>query len=227
MNFALPRNNDLEILNYVWKVIDLPYISKNDLIFEISFKLHIFPPTKAINFINDCIEKKYLEKNDNQILRLSNPLNKKLKKWHIKRKYEILEKQRSSNKMSKLQNSFESDNSDNYNLFLKVFTDKSTINRAVSVPNSSFELIEFSASKGLIKLKVSGSKEELYIIEIDTKRKILNHNCHDFKTRRAENKKFCKHLVKLFLFLKDKDVASAEFFLREIAENIDKWEFTF
>lgn len=225
MNFAIPRNNSSKMLCYIWKVIDIPSISQNDFVYKISFVLYILPPMKAINFINECIENGLLFKDDNENLKLSNPLNKKIKNWHKQRKNEILQNLNNYKKIVKLQTEFDKDNSDNYKLLLRAFTDRSTLNRAVAVSNSSFELINFSSSQGTIKSKVLGSKEEVYIIDIDTNDKILRHDCHDFKTRKAENKKFCKHLAKLFLFLKDKDAASAEFFLSELAENIDNWEF--
>ncbi len=225
MNFAIPHNNSLEMLSYIWKVIDTPYISQNDLLYEISFVLHILPPVETVTFINKCIEDEFLLRDDNQNLKLSNHLYKKIKNWNIQRKYEILEKINSRKNIVNLQTEFDKDNTDNFNLLLKRFTDKSTLNRAATVSNSSFELIEFSSTQGLIKSKIAGSREELYLVEIDTNRKILNHNCDDFKTRRAENKKFCKHLTKLFLFLKDKDIVSAEFFLNELVKKLDSWEF--
>ena len=109
---------------------------------------------------------------------------------------------------------------------MKAFLDKGTINKTVSISDEDFAITEFSFEKGIIKTEVTGSKKEPYLIEINTKNQKLIHNCHDFETRRLENKKFCKHLAKLFLLLKEKDEESATNFLSEIAENINKWEFT-
>ena len=64
-----------------------------------------------------------------------------------------------------------------------------------------------------------------YIIEISTIEKVLKHDCHDFEAKRAQNKKFCKHLAKLFLVLKDKDEIVATTFLENITKDINKWEF--
>jgi len=44
MNFAIPRKSETDFLLYIWKIIDLPMISKNDLIYEISFKLFFDSP---------------------------------------------------------------------------------------------------------------------------------------------------------------------------------------
>ena len=55
--------------------------------------------------------------------------------------------------------------------------------------------------------------------------KILKHDCHDFQTKRAQNKKFCKHLAKLFLLLKEKDEKRATLFLENITKDVNKWDF--
>lgn len=226
MNFAIPRKNNAEMLLYIWKIIGLPLISLNDLLYKISFELFLLPPVEATDFISNCIDKKYMIKDDNQNLKLSNTLNQKLKNWQNKRKNVILEKINSAKKIAKLKNDIEKKDTSHFNVLINSFVDKGTLNRSVSVSDAAFELLTYDRDKGMIKSKVAGSKEESYIIEIDTNQKILRHNCHDFETRRAENKRFCKHLTKLFLLLKEKNENTAEFFLNDIAESIDKWDFS-
>ena len=225
MNFAIPRNNPSELILYIWKIIDLPSISLNELIYTISFELFLFPPQKVKEFIQNSIENKLLEKDEQDTITLPQNLNKKLQNWQIERKKAILSKIQNTQHRVRAVNNFEMDKSSNFNTLLKAFLDKGTINRTVSLSEGDFTLNEFNFEKGSIKAEYTGSKEEPYIIEINTKNKILNHNCHDFQTRRLENKKFCKHLAKLFLLLKEKDEISATNFLSEIAQNIDKWEF--
>lgn len=225
MNFAIPRNNLSELVLYIWKIIDLPYISLKELIYTISFELFILSPQKAKEFIQNSIETKLLEKDEHDIITLPQNLNKKLKNWQTERKESILFKIESTEQSLRALNNFEMDKNSNFNTLLKAFLDKGTINRTVSVSEKDFAIKEFNFEKGNIKAEYTGSKKESYIIEINTNNKILNHNCHDFQTRRLENKKFCKHLAKLFLLLKEKDEGSATHFLSEIAENINKWEF--
>ena len=112
-----------------------------------------------------------------------------------------------------------------YNRLLASFLDKGTINRAAILSDDNFNINEFDYKNGIIKVEVVGIKESSYNIEINTKNKTLVHNCHDFQERRAADKKFCKHLAKLFLILKDIDSVSALKFLREIAENINEYKF--
>ena len=222
MNFAIPRKSETDFLLYIWKIIDLPMISKNDLIYEISFKLFFDSPEKANLFVDKSIKNNYLVKDDNENLSLSQNLKKNLTSWQIKRKKAILNKiiNRNDVKNNKI---FEDDS--NHNALLKAFLDKGTINRAVTLSEDNFNIKEFDYKNGIIQVDIVGIKESTYIIEINTKNKTLVHNCHDFQERRATDKKFCKHLAKLFLILKDKDSVSALNFLREIAENINEYKF--
>ncbi|MFX0021692.1 MAG: hypothetical protein ACFE9S_05160 [Candidatus Hermodarchaeota archaeon] len=225
MNFAIPRNNTSEMILYIWKIIDLPFISFNDLLFRISFDLYLDSPEKAKKFIKRCIEDNVLIIDDKQNLKLSKELNKQLIEWQKTRKVMVLKKIKTANKIEHLKDDI-SKKSTNFSILINAFVDKGTLNRSVSVSDNAFEILKFDRSQGIIESKVKGSKEESYVIEIDTNNKVLRHTCHDFETRRANTKKFCKHITKLFLLLKDKNEKLAEFFLNDIAENIDMWDFT-
>lgn len=225
MNFTIPRNNDSEMLLYIWKIIDLPTISQKALIYKISFELFLYSPNEATKFIENCIRKKFLEKDNNQILKLSETLEKKLENWQETRKNEVTEKISSAKKINQLKRDIEKNNSSKFSVLINAFADKGTLNRSVSVSDAAFELLDYNRTKGILTTKVKGSKEEPYIIEINTITKTLRHNCHDFETRRMPDKKFCKHLTKLFLLLKKKDNEAAEFFLSTLADNIAKWDF--
>jgi len=226
MDFTIPRDNKTEILLHIWKVIDLPSISLHDLLYKISYELFLIPPKSSISFVMDNIQNQNLIKDENQNLKLSEMLFKKLQKWQNSRKSEILLKLNSVKHNLQLNSEKRTDNSENVNNLIKVFTDRATINRSVSISNNALKFIEFDINTGFIKLEIAGTKQEPYMIEINTKSRILQHNCHDFETRRADNKKFCKHLVKLFIYLKENDIDSAKFFLNELAVNISKWKFT-
>ena len=57
-------------------------------------------------------------------------------------------------------------------------------------------------------------------------KKLIKHNCHDFETRRSKNKTFCKHLAKFIMLLKEDDQEFTEKFLKNLANDIENWEFT-
>ena len=90
MNFAIPRNNNSEMVLYIWKIIELPSISLSDLLYELSFELFLFSPNGANQFIQKVIDNNFLIEIPNNMFKLSNNLEQKLKNWHIKRKAQIL-----------------------------------------------------------------------------------------------------------------------------------------
>jgi len=227
MNFAIPRNNNSDLVLYLWKIIDLPLISLNDLIFKIAYELFLQPPDKAKIFIEKCLKSNLLTEDNDGNLILSHSLHKKLKTWQKQRKAEILDKINSAKTITHLTNNFKKEETSSFSVLLKSFADKATLNRAALISNSAFNIKVFDSEKGIIDSTVSGSKEDHYIIEVNTNTKLLKHNCHDFETRRSKNKKFCKHLAKFFLVLRETNQDSAEFFLKDLAENINEWEFSF
>ncbi|MFW9878490.1 MAG: hypothetical protein ACFFG0_35865, partial [Candidatus Thorarchaeota archaeon] len=204
---------------------DLPYITQDNLLYKISYELFLIPPEKANNFIDNCLKSNLLTKDDNEKLSLSTSLNEKLETWQQKRKNEIIKNITNAKKTAQITNIIEKDEITSFNVLLKSFVEKGTIYRAANISSNDFKIKELDTTKGIMKSTVSGSKEEPYYIEIDINNKLLKHNCHDFETRRSINKKFCKHLTRLFLLLKEEKEDIAEFFLKDLAENIDKWEF--
>ncbi|MBY8991065.1 MAG: hypothetical protein KGD58_09950 [Candidatus Lokiarchaeota archaeon] len=226
MNFAIPRQDNTELLLYVWKIIDLPYIHLDDLLYKISYELFLFPPERATTFIKTLLKENLLIEDENGMISLSTTLNKRLLLWQADRKNTVLGNIKSVKKRRLLTTKIENDEKSSFSLILKSFSDKNTLNRAVNISDKDFDVQELDNEKGMIKSSVAGSKENSYYIEIDLKKKLLKHNCHDFETRRSKNKQFCKHLVRLFLLLKEKNEQSAEFFLKELAKDVEEWEFS-
>jgi len=225
MNLEVPRNNHSELIFFLWKIIDLPQISLNNLLYKISFELFLFPPEEATKFVDTCIENNLIVVNKKGDLSLSNPLKTKLKVWQKHRRDEIKQKINSTRKITQLQNDIESGKSTNFSVLFKSFVDKGTLNRAARVTNKAFDIKQLDFVKGVIKATVLGSKGDPYILEIDLNEKFLKHNCHDFKARKSQNKQFCKHLTKFILLLRENYEDSVELFLKTLYENIENWEF--
>lgn len=225
MDFKIPRNSLSELIIYLWKIIDIPEISINDLLFKISFELFLFPPEQASKFIKNSIKSQLLKKNANEYISLSKNINKQFLIWQKSRRDDISVKLNELRKTKSAKRSTEVDYRSNFNVIIKAFSEKGTSNRAATVPNAALNIIEFDVKKGKIYSEVKGSKEESYFIEISSKEKTLRHNCHDFLTRRAEDKKFCKHLIKLFLLLNERNKEATLCFLKSISENINDWDF--
>jgi hypothetical protein len=224
LNLEPPKKSATELLLYLWKIIDLPEISLEDLVYKISFELFLFPPEKAKKFIEKAITSKLLNFDEENIT-LSSRLNTTLQKWQEKRRKEISTKMAQEEKKFETIKEVSNNKSNGFNPLLHAFLDKGTLNRTVGVSENDFDFKTLDLNEGKVEGKISGSKDTPYKLSINCQDKELIHNCHDFEARRAPNKKFCKHLAKLFLLLKERDEPNACKLLEKISKNINAWEF--
>ncbi len=226
MDLTIPRKNLTELVLYIWKIIGLSLISLNDLLYRLSFELFLFDPKEAKKFVETAISQNYLILDRDDNLKLSTELNQELNMWQIKRKEEISERLTSSKRIKDLrgENGTQKNANQFKNLF-KIFVDEATAGRSASILNSHIKLLRFDDKIGILKATVKGSQENNYNVEINVGLKILKHDCHDFQTKKSKSKKFCKHLARLFFLIKEQNENSATYFLKEIGENINEWEF--
>jgi hypothetical protein len=207
---------------HIWKIIELPSIQQDDFLHIISFELFLFSPKEAMEFINVAIHDGYLILEGDERIKLSKSLALELNKWHEKRKMQISEKIKDVNEFS---NGSKNKDVNKFKILLKALLDKGTINRAVAESDSAYKFRIIDPEQKIIQAKVQGSQKIPYNIEINISEKVIKHNCLDFQTKRAENKKFCKHLAKLFLLLKIKNADLASYFLESITKDINNWKF--
>jgi hypothetical protein len=222
VNFAIPRGNTSEMVLHIWKIIELPSIQQDDFMSIISFELFLFSPKEAKEFINVAIHEGYLIQEGDERIKLSESLNLELNKWHEKRKKQISEKLKDINDFK---DESKSNDINKFKILLKALLDKGTINRAVIESDSAYKFRFIDSGQKIIKAEVQGSQKIPYNIEINISEKEIKHNCLDFRNKRAENKKFCKHLAKLFLLLKIKNADLASYFLESITKDINNWNF--
>ena len=225
MNFAIPRGNTAEMVLHIWKILELPDIHQDDLLHKISFELSFFSPKDAKEFINGAVHKGYLIQESNERIKLSESLDIELNKWHEMRKIHITKKKNNFNNLNEFTDESKNSEKNTFKILLKALLDKGTINRAVAESDSAYEFKLIDSGQKIIKAEVKGSQKIPYKININISEKIIEHNCHDFQTKRAVNKKFCKHLAKLFLLLKIKNNDLASYFLEIITKDIDNWKF--
>ena len=225
MNFAIPRDNTSKMVLHIWKILELPSIHQDDLLHKIVFELLLFTPKEAKEFINIAIRKGCLTLESNKQIRLSKSLALELNKWHEKRKTHISKKIKDVNDLSEFTDESKKNGTNKFKILLKALLDKGTINRAVVESDSAYKYRLVDSSQKIIKAQVQGSQKIPYYIDISITEKVIKHNCHDFRTKRAVNKKFCKHLAKLFLLLKIKNADLALYLLESITKDITNWNF--
>ncbi|TXT66157.1 MAG: hypothetical protein BAJALOKI1v1_330016 [Promethearchaeota archaeon] len=225
MNLSLPKKDPSELMLYLWKIQDLPKISEKELLYLISFELFLVSPQKALQLIQNCLKNNILIKHPDDTLSLNKDLETTLTRWQQERKKQIVKREQLKAQKKTTLTKYQKQPTSDFNVLLKAFLDKGTINRAVAVSEDAFDIQTLDFGGGVLIAKVKGSKTEPYHIEINTKEKILAHDCHDFVSRRSKNKQFCKHLARLFLLLKEKDSEGTIEMLNEIAESVSKWNF--
>ena len=225
MNFAIPRGNTSEMVLHIWKIITLPYVQQDDLLSIITFELFLFSPKEAKEFINGAIHKGYLILEGDEEIKLSESLALELNKWQTERKTHISQRMNVSNNFKETAVESKNNNLNKFKILLKAMLDKGTINRAVVESNSAYKFTLIDSKKNIIKAEVQGSQKIPYAIDINVREKVIEHNCADFRTKRAENKKFCKHIAKLFLLLKIKNEDLASYVLESITKDINNWNF--
>lgn len=224
MDLKIPRKNVSDMVLYVWKIIGLPSISQEDLIYSLSFNLFLYDAIAAKEFISLAIRDGLLLKSPQNYLSPSKILKDDLQKWQDVRKEDMKEKLKAMQIVRRFENA-PKDDSINFTTLFRTFVDDATLTRTASLLQSDIKFLKKDLDQGIIRAKVKGSKEISYSIEINLKNKYIHHNCHDFETRKSKSKKLCKHLAKMFLMLKDENENKTTMLLREIAEQINEWSF--
>ena len=144
---------------YIWKIIELPFISLSDLTYKLSFELYLFSPKDAKEFIKKALHNGFLIIDNDNKLSLSDALNLELKNWHRKRRVEILKKVNNSMSIAQNIDAFKKNSSSKFNILLKAFLDAGTINRAVLVSDSAISINTFDPYGKIIKAEVKGSQK--------------------------------------------------------------------
>jgi hypothetical protein len=242
MDLKIP-DEDKEIVKYLWKINGLNAISKEDLIYKLSFKLNLpFRPIELNTRIKSAIEQGYLI-NKNNILTLNETLVK-----DIVQKNEIIKKDYSKlfpNQLiwSRIEDNFDTLRSDSK---LKVISqeiiDKDKLELDF-IENIKKTLTEEEISKGrmvsrdrihydfidpvalIVKAKVDGSNNEKYYLIIDAKNKTISHNCDDYLRNRMKTKTFCKHFFNVIYLLKNSNIILGNTIINELKNGRNNWQF--
>ncbi|RJS84993.1 hypothetical protein CW706_02480, partial [Candidatus Bathyarchaeota archaeon] len=100
-----------------------------------------------------------------------------------------------------------------WQLLLKI-TDLNRIRRGIRIGDEELRIEE--SSEEIVKARI---KE--YMVEINLKKRVLRHNCDDWR-KGMEEKRLCKHIVKI-LFSISPEIALK--ILKSMIEEKDAWSF--
>lgn len=105
-------------------------------------------------------------------------------------------------------------------------TDKSTLNRAESISDNLISFLMIDKEIGLIKAEVQGNSLIPYKLNVNISQKnlydVIYHDCPDYLARKKPNNKFCKHIVKFFYLLNNKDSEFAIYLLNKFNSKISE-----
>jgi len=133
-------------------------------------------------------------------------LKKKIEDYRIR-----IEKEKTT-----LKTFFEYESFNDLELLLTNFINENRMIRAKEIKNDEIKNVRIT--NDLLEAEI-----RKYKIVIDMKNKIITHNCADWQ-KLINEKKFCKHIGKLFLYLKTKHSLSI---LKDLYNNVDSWKFIY
>lgn len=113
-----------------------------------------------------------------------------------------------------------------FNFMLKQFTEKKDLYKSASLKEEDYHISKYASSLQTLRVIVHRLGKEPYFIFINLAEKLISHGCGRFKELNTNNsKKFCKHLVKLFLILKEKEPDLSISILRHIYRHREGFSF--
>lgn len=242
MNLAIP-DNDEDLIIYLWKIIGLDQISKEDIIYKLSFKLNLpFRPAELNKKIKNAMDRGYLIPKGNG-LTIEGALAQKIVKDNSLVKNNFSKLFPNQIIWNRIEDNFDSWRSDAKAKFLRqevldkdkmelefIENIKKVMNeeeiskgRGVSRDRLHYELID--PVNLIVKAQVTGSNNEKYYVIIDAKNKTIAHNCDDYLRNRMKNKSFCKHFFNVIYLLKNSEIELGNTIINQLKNGRNSWEF--
>jgi hypothetical protein len=103
---------------------------------------------------------------------------------------------------------------------LEKYVDKAALNRSAAFSDSQIHLKRLSSEEGLLICEITGDENgnKALRIKIDTEARAVTHRCEEFRQMNIYKKKFCSHLAKLCLFLKEEYPRELFSILKDISQ---------
>lgn len=242
MNLAIPAD-DKDLIVYLWKIIGLDQISKEDMIYKLSFKLNLpFRPQELNKKIKNAIEQGYLVNKGNG-LALKEELAEKIIKDNIIVKDNFAKLFPNQIIWNRIEDNFdpwrselkvkivsqEIVNRDKFELeffdnIKKAMTEEEiSKGRSISRDRVKYDLID--PLNLIVKAQVTGSNNEKYYVMIDAKNKSISHNCDDYLRNRMKNKSFCKHFFNVIYLLKNSEIELGNTIVNLLKNGRNNWDF--
>ena len=121
----------------------------------------------------------------------------------------------------------ELDNADQnqFGKYLYQLAHKHTIYKAATQKSDNYEIYKYDKINHIIRVIIYRKNKNPSFMQLNLSKNLITHNCREFNINKVK-KRFCKHLVKLFLLLKESNKEYSLFLLKKICNNIDRFNFS-
>lgn len=227
MNFSIPSDKRRRIL-YIWKIIDRPTINIDELYNFLTFELFLAPLDEVKKIIREALDLKFLvEDFKSEEVSLGESLQDEFEKWQAGGRQKI-------RKLHKLLNTswrdpIEIDEKSKYEIFEEDLVEPSIKKKAGLIRSSALKIekLDFlNEIRGKIDDKGENGQKISYSFKIFPKDRKILHDCPDYNNLRKNQKKFCIHLGRLLMKLKNKDATKTYRLLEDLVENRESWIFS-
>ena len=190
--FTIPRN-PRGLIEYAFRALGKNSVSVKDLVFFLSFDLRQMPPSRAHDLVKKLQSSGHIVVEEGQV-QLGPNIESEAQPTPVEDVAELGD-------------------------LLKQFVSSPRLTRAVGMDDKALRFKQTASPPLRIEARVFGSQE--YSLVLDEAKKRIEHNCPDWR-RVSVLQRFCKHVAKLFLLLKQEDAV-------RILESLHEgsWEFEF
>lgn len=112
------------------------------------------------------------------------------------------------------------DGSEEFERYIRSLSDIDTLRLSKTILDRKIKILTLNKEKGIINAEIRGTEIVPYFISIDLAQgslfSAIKHDCYDFINRKQKRNQFCKHLIKLFYYLKKEDLRFANEVLKKL-----------
>lgn len=105
----------------------------------------------------------------------------------------------------------------NFASLLKPYMEAISLHKMALLSENFFDFSTCDLEEGLISCVVKPPNDFMHSIVINKKKHTLFHDCEEFKEMNYLDKKFCSHLIKLFLILKERNLDKTNELLKQVS----------
>jgi len=100
---------------------------------------------------------------------------------------------------------------------LRYFSKRESLIKSGGILSSQFNFLDMNISNGIINCVIKNQSPKEFQIQVNKKKKFINHKCQEFRALNKFKKYFCSHLIRLFFILIEIDIKNTNELLKHIS----------